>query len=158
MGLWTRACLARFRILNAEQIESLRLPELSAAGVEIYLPPLKELRSIVERMRGISSHMELVADLAGNLTVTFQTPLLSTTTRFKNLHHPAGDGGRQPFQPDPDTKTECRVDIKRFWSFLQCSILSPRSVLCCFVENVALVLRVQTFDEGNLVFYIPCLT
>ena len=71
-------------------------------------------------------HLTLLADMAGNLTVTFQTPLLSTATYFKNLNHPVPDGGRQSYRPDPDTKAECRLDIKRFWSFLQCHTLSPK--------------------------------
>lgn len=76
--------------------------------------------------------------------------------RFRNLPRPAGDGAPPP--PSAARPAECRVDLRRFWSFLQCFLLSPKSVLCCFVEGVALVLRVQTFEEGNLVFYLPCLT
>jgi len=144
------------RVLNAEQIDSLRLPELAAAKVEIFLPPLRELRSIVERMRGISAHVTLSADMAGHLEVEFQSPLVSATTHYQGLQHPAAVDGAQP--PDPGTQAECRVDIRRMWSFLHCHLLTPRSVLGCFIEGIALIFRVQTFEEGNLVFYLPCVT
>lgn len=30
-----------------------------------------------------------------------------------------------------------RVDIRRMWSFLHCHLLTPRSVLGCFIEGIA---------------------
>eukprot|EP01006_Ploeotia_vitrea_P058465 TRINITY_DN69484_c0_g1_i1.p1 TRINITY_DN69484_c0_g1~~TRINITY_DN69484_c0_g1_i1.p1 ORF type:complete len:281 (+),score=15.44 TRINITY_DN69484_c0_g1_i1:43-885(+) len=143
------------RVLTANEIANLNLPACDQPKVEIYLPQLKEMRNVVEGMRVFSPHVSLVADMAGSLTLTGITNTLTTSTYFKNLEHPIKDGGGM-HQPDPTIKTECKVDVKKLCHFLQVQLLQPRSVLCCLVENCAVILRVSTVDEITLVYFLPC--
>ncbi len=55
---------------------------------------------------------------------------------------------------NPEVRCAVSVDIKKFYKFLFSHLVSPRMVLCGFVESTALVLHVA-LDEVNITYYIP---
>lgn len=65
--------------------------------------------------------------------------------------------GRSPPRHNPDQSASVKVDIKKFVKFLYSYQVSPQNVICCIVENQALVLHVL-LDDLFLTYYIPVLT
>uniref|UniRef100_A0A673SQM8 HUS1 checkpoint clamp component n=1 Tax=Suricata suricatta TaxID=37032 RepID=A0A673SQM8_SURSU len=63
-------------------------PAIPDADVSIYLPVLKTMKSIVEKMKNISNHLIIEANLSGELNLKIETELVCVTTHFKDLGNP----------------------------------------------------------------------
>ncbi|XP_018011321.1 checkpoint protein HUS1 isoform X2 [Hyalella azteca] len=102
--------------------------------VSIYLPPIKTLRHVVDRMKTFSSRATLSGSRSGTLVVSVSNSEVAASTHFRNLTVPAWDADRND---DPETAYGTSVDIKKLSSFLQgdhntakviCNIVSGRLV------------------------------
>ncbi|XP_069469433.1 checkpoint protein HUS1 isoform X3 [Ambystoma mexicanum] len=92
-----------------------REPNVPDFDVSIYLPVLKTMKSIVERMKNLSNFVVIEANRNGQMNLMIETDLVSVTTNFKDLGNPPWDkllentenisiltvghhyGGRRPF-------------------------------------------------------------
>ena len=52
------------------------------------MPPLKLLKSVVDRMKNLSNFVLLSANQRGQMKVKVQTDLVTVTTYFNDLDHP----------------------------------------------------------------------
>ncbi len=57
--------------------------------MSIHFPALKQLRLVVEKMKGMSKHCEIAANHDGDLTLRFQTATVSIATHYHELHNVA---------------------------------------------------------------------
>jgi len=143
------------QILTAVQLQSYVEPVLPDPEVYIMMPPLKNLKNVIERMKNIESFLILQANMAGELTLKVQTDNISVATFYRKLEHPNIEGKNAPVA-NPDQKAKVKVDIKKFSRFLFSHIIVPRNVICCIVEDTALVLHVL-LDDLFITYYIPVL-
>ncbi|XP_068252695.1 checkpoint protein HUS1 isoform X5 [Nyctibius grandis] len=68
-----------------------REPSVPDFDVSIYLPALKTMKSVVERMKNLSSSIVIEANLSGEMNLKIETDLVSVTTHFKDLGNPPWD-------------------------------------------------------------------
>ncbi|MGH0143843.1 UNVERIFIED_CONTAM: hypothetical protein FKN15_038431 [Acipenser sinensis] len=64
-------------------------PSVPDFDVSIYLPPLKTMKNVVERMKNLSNFLVLEANLNGEMNLKIETDLVSVTTHFKDLGNPS---------------------------------------------------------------------
>ncbi|XP_005811763.1 checkpoint protein HUS1 [Xiphophorus maculatus] len=127
--------------------------------VSVYLPPLKTMKSVVDRMKNLSNFLVMEANLNGDMNLKIQTDLVSVTTHFKDLGNPAwGDDSSQDGGPsqsrDPEVMAEVTVDIRKLQQFLMGQQVNPSKALCNIVhQNV--VHLVLLHEDVSLQYFIP---
>lgn len=141
---------------NWDAYEEPAMPEFD---VSIYMPPLKVLKNVIERMKNLSSFLILAANQNGYMTLGIDTDLASVTTHFKNLDTPTweGDPSSQPHNRDPDKMAEARVDIKKLATFLHSQQVSPNRVICNIVNGKA-VQFLLLHEDLSLQYVIPAVS
>jgi hypothetical protein len=125
------------------------------------MPSLKELKSIVDKMKGLNDKLIITATLANTLTFSIESQFVNVSTFYKSLDHPilsqtTGNNNRQPFQKDNDTRAVAKVDIKKFWKFLFAYGLGTNEIICSIIEERAIVMKI-TLDDLDMHYYIPVL-
>ncbi|KAM7390041.1 hypothetical protein PAMA_008286 [Pampus argenteus] len=63
-------------------------PSMPDFDVSIYLPPLKTIKNVVDRMKNLSNFLVIEANLNGEMNLKIETDLVSITTHFKDLGNP----------------------------------------------------------------------
>jgi HUS1 checkpoint protein len=57
--------------------------------VSVYMPTLKVLRNVVDRMKSLSNFVRVSACNSGKMKLCVETELVSVTTYFRDLSRPA---------------------------------------------------------------------
>ena len=133
-------------------------PTMLPHDVSICLPPLRLLKSVIERLKNMDGCLILTANSKGSLTLQVETDVVSVTTYFKDLENPvvegsdsgmtAGGGGQ-----DPEQRVEVRLDIRRFLQFIAAQG-TPEKVIC----NLAGRRGIQLFvlmDSVHIQYFLP---
>ncbi|TNN31588.1 Checkpoint protein HUS1 [Liparis tanakae] len=63
-------------------------PSMPDFHVSVYLPPLKTMKNVVDRMKNLSNFLVMEANLSGEMNLKIETDLVSVTTHFKDLGNP----------------------------------------------------------------------
>ncbi|XP_029423743.1 checkpoint protein HUS1 [Nannospalax galili] len=125
--------------------------------VSIYLPALKTMKSVVEKMKNISNHLVIEANLNGELNLKIETELVCVTTHFKDLGNPPSSSESTSQDRRPEDMAEVHVDIKKLLQFLAGQQVTPTRALCNIVSN-----RIVHFDllheDVSLQYFIPALS
>ncbi|XP_028288990.1 checkpoint protein HUS1 [Parambassis ranga] len=134
-------------------------PDMPDFDVSIYLPPLKTMKNVVDRMKNLSNFLVIEANLNGEMNLKIETDLVSVTTHFKDLGNPPwGDDASQDAGPsqsrDPDTMAEARVDIRRLQQFLMGQQVTPSRAMCNIVHQRVLHL-ILLHEDVSLQYFIP---
>ncbi|XP_033854575.3 checkpoint protein HUS1-like isoform X1 [Acipenser ruthenus] len=132
-------------------------PSVPDFDVSIYLPPLKTMKNVVERMKNLSNFLVLEANLNGEMNLKIETDLVSVTTHFKDLGNPSwGDNGSQDSTQDrdPETMMDVKVDIRKLLQFLACQQVNPSKVICNIV-NKRIVHFILLHEDVSLQYFIP---
>ncbi|XP_037389956.1 checkpoint protein HUS1 isoform X5 [Pygocentrus nattereri] len=104
---------------------------LAAELVSIYLPPLKTMKSVVDRMKNLSNYLVVEANLNGEMNLKIETDLVSVTTHFRDLGNPPwGDNAVQSQSRDVETMAHARVDIRKLQQFLMGQQVNPNKSMC----------------------------
>jgi HUS1 checkpoint protein len=56
--------------------------------VYITMPPLKHIRTVIDRMKNLEQYLQLQANMAGELTLRVESEMVSVATFFRGLEHP----------------------------------------------------------------------
>lgn len=67
---------------------ALQLSQCFNFQVSVYMPPLKLLRNVVDRMKNLSNFVLLSANQCGQMKIKVETDLVTVTTYFNDLDHP----------------------------------------------------------------------
>lgn len=174
------------KVLSMEVVERIHQPQTQEPDVNIYLPPLAQIKTISERFtrlalattRGASSsagpRLELSANMHGSLKISVKTDALNITSRWTGLSHPELDPAHFPggLEDHPTTKmkelggpngeneagwSRVRIDAKDWSRVLSVGRVCAR-VIACFINEGALVLYVYLPSDENGVEEVPCLT
>jgi len=143
-------------LLTHDKLQEYAEPTLPDPEVYIMMPPLKGLKNVIDRMKNIDNYLILQANMAGELTLKVQTDNISIATFYRKLEHPHIEG-KEPPTTNSDQKAKVKVDVKKFARFLYSSHIGPRNVICCIVEDTALVLHVL-LDDLFITYYIPVIS
>lgn len=105
-------------------------PDMPDIDVSIYLPSLKLLKNIVDRMKSMSNFVTVAANMSGELRLRMETDVVMATTYFRDLqNHHFDTSVSSQSTPDLTTLYEARVDIRKFSQFLQ-NQFNPTKVIC----------------------------
>ncbi|XP_060681518.1 checkpoint protein HUS1 [Hemiscyllium ocellatum] len=133
-------------------------PSVPDFDVSIYLPVLKIMKSVVERMKNLANHIIIEANQNGEMNLKIDTDLVSVTTHFKELGNPPWvEEGTQPdsYQiSDPTSMAEARIDIKRLLQFLAGQQVNPSKAICNIVTN-KVIHFVLLHEDVSLQYFIP---
>ncbi|XP_043920827.1 checkpoint protein HUS1 isoform X4 [Protopterus annectens] len=137
-----------------------REPGLPDFDVSIYLPPLKTIKSVVERMKNLSNFVVIEANLNGEMNLKIETDLVSVATHFKDLGNPpwVNEDGTQGFSRArvPESMAEARVDIKKLLQFLAGQQVNPSKSICNIVSK-RIVYFILLHEDVSLQYFIPAL-
>ncbi|XP_025003370.2 checkpoint protein HUS1 isoform X2 [Gallus gallus] len=133
------------RVIPRRLWNDFREPVVPDFDVSIYLPVLKTMKSIVERMKNLSNYIVIEANLSGEMNLKIETDVVSVTTHFKDLGNPpwASEDGCQSSAQGRDLQSmaEVRIDIKKLQQLLVGQQVNPTKALCN-IHRIAKSLRV----------------
>ncbi|KAJ2000258.1 Checkpoint protein hus1 [Coemansia thaxteri] len=138
------------RMLTALQMEAIREPMVPDGQVHIMMPPLNNVRSIAERMKGMGDRVAVSANKEGEMTIRVANDLTDITTYFRGLETLAYDNTQEPSadeRPSSEFYTAV-VDMKNFLRFLQSYHVAPKNIVCCIVEQHAVMFYVYIGSSG----------
>ncbi|XP_069814658.1 checkpoint protein HUS1 isoform X2 [Dendropsophus ebraccatus] len=118
--------------------------------VSIYLPALKTMKSVVERMKNV-----IEANRNGEIRLKIETDLVSVSTHFKDLGNPPWVSD-EPSQSDPDIMSIARVDIRKLLQFLAGQQVNPNKALCNIVHK-RMVHFILLHEDVSLQYFIPAI-
>ncbi|XP_040289192.1 checkpoint protein HUS1 isoform X2 [Bufo gargarizans] len=129
--------------------------------VSIYLPAIKTMKSVVERMKNLSNFIVIEANRNGEINLKIETDLVSVSTHFKDLGNPpwVSDEPSQSYtqERDPDIMSEARVDIKKLLQFLAGQQVNPNKAICNIVHK-RMVHFMLLHDDASLQYFIPAIS
>jgi HUS1 checkpoint protein len=133
-------------------------PTMLSHDISICLPPLRLLKSVVERLKNMDGCLILAANSKGSLTLQIETDVVSVTTYFKDLENPTVEGSGCNMTAggedrDPEQYAQVRLDIKQFLQFIAAQG-TPERVIC----NLAGRRGIQLFvlmDSVHIQYFIP---
>ncbi|KAB0342797.1 hypothetical protein FD754_019723, partial [Muntiacus muntjak] len=127
------------KVIPRKLWKDLQEPTVPDADVSIYLPVLKTMKSVVEKMKNISNHLVnckilnlqiIEANLNGELNLKIETELVCVTTHFKDLENPplASENGSQ--DRNSEEMAEVHIDIRKLLQFLAGQQVNPTKATC----------------------------
>ncbi|MFT7800215.1 checkpoint protein HUS1 [Arapaima gigas] len=130
-------------------------PSVPDFDVSIYLPPLKTMKNVIDRMKNLSNFLVLEANKNGEMNLKIETDLVSVSTHFKDLGNPPWDdddsqGGSQ----ECAKMAQVRVDIKRLQQFLTSQQVNPNKAVCNIVRE-RIVHFILLHEDVSLQYFIP---
>lgn len=115
------------------------------------------MKSVVEKMKNISNHLVIEANLNGDLNLKIETELLCVTTHFKDLGNPILPSESVSQNRHPEDMVEVHIDIRKLLQFLAGQQVTPTKAVCNIVSN-----RIVHFDllldDISLQYFIPALS
>ncbi|XP_075905272.1 checkpoint protein HUS1 isoform X1 [Nelusetta ayraudi] len=135
-------------------------PVMPDFDVSIYLPPLKTMKNIIDRMKNLSNFLVMEANQNGEMNLKIETDLVSVTTHFKELGNPPwGEGASQNTGPsqggrDLEGMAQARVDIRKLQQFLIGQQVNPTKAMCNIVQDSVIHLILLDQDM-SLQYFIP---
>ncbi|XP_016003386.1 checkpoint protein HUS1 isoform X2 [Rousettus aegyptiacus] len=142
------------KVIPRKLWKDLQEPVVPDSDVSIYLPVLKTVKSVVERMKNISNHLIVEANLNGDLNLKIESELVCVTTHFKDLGNPPSDASHGR---DPEQMAEVHVDIRKLLQFLAGQQSTPTKAVCRIVGDKVLHLDVL-HEDVSLQYFIPALS
>ncbi|KAK5877700.1 hypothetical protein CesoFtcFv8_025181 [Champsocephalus esox] len=134
-------------------------PGMPDFDVSIYLPPLKTMKNVIDRMKNLSNFLVVEANLSGQMNLKIDTDLVSVSTHFKDLGNPpwgaegSQQGGPSPSR-DPDAMARTRVDIRKLQQFLVGQQVNPSKAMCNIVHE-RVVHLILLHEDVSLQYFIP---
>ncbi|KAI5634180.1 hus1-like protein domain-containing protein [Phthorimaea operculella] len=136
-------------------------PIVPQPDITIELPPLKQLRTTIDRMRTMSPEVVIRASAEGRLTLQISTDMAKVSTRFKDLPVDSFAGPIDHSDSESETQNEdisqvcaCRVDAKKLSIFLTADQISHMRTVCSIVHKKLVKLCLHTNENVNLQFFI----
>lgn len=118
------------KVIPRKLWKDLQEPTVPDSDVSIYLPVLKTMKSIVEKMRNLSNHLIIEANLSGDLNLKIETELVCVTTHFKDLGNPPLASEDASQDRDPEQMAEVHIDIRKLLQFLAGQQVNPTRAVC----------------------------
>ncbi|KAI0259104.1 cell cycle checkpoint [Gloeopeniophorella convolvens] len=150
----------RIEVMKPADVALLTEPRCPEPDVQIMLPPLAKMRTVVERMRTLSDIIAVRANSSGCLQLSASTEVVKADITWNNCTHPRmyDDNGEDHEKPDPQQLFSVLVHTRSFLKFLNAHTVS-KTTIACICQGHCLILFVYIGDSadvgGVLTFYIP---
>lgn len=155
------------RLLSKQQMDNVREPNVPESQVHVMLPSLGDIRSVTERIKKMGEgRMMVEANWQGQLRLSSGSDQVRLLTTFEGLENPRYGTD----MATPEGFFGAVVETKGLLKFLQSYHVAPRNVVCCVVEQCALVFyvyvgsvvgveegRVGETAVGTLTYFLPVL-
>ncbi|XP_006821568.1 checkpoint protein HUS1-like [Saccoglossus kowalevskii] len=145
--------------------EDYQEPPMPEFDISIYMPPLRLLRNVIDRMKNLSSYVILSGNGNGEMNLSVETDMVSVTTHFRDLSNPTwnkdGELEESQYEISQDGQSQnfvsARIDIKKFSNFLIGQQMNPSKVICNIVHNKVIhFFLIQ--DDLSLQYFIPVIS
>lgn len=124
------------------------------------LPPLANLHTVVDRMKGLSNHLHITAKLSdqrADLTLSVMTETTSVSTSYSDLSvasYTENDNDNESLNPSSETTVEALVELKSFSKCLYGHQAQPKHAVCCVLPSCVMVHLIIPSDV-LLTYYLP---
>lgn len=129
-------------------------PQVRGPDVSVYLPALKTLKNVVERMANVGSHVLVEANLKGSMNLSVETDGVTIKSYFKNLGNPPNALPCMSQGKDPENMVQVRVDNRKLLQFFDRQQINPSVAICNILSNTLLHL-VLVHEDLSLQYFIP---
>ncbi|XP_052012182.1 checkpoint protein HUS1B [Apodemus sylvaticus] len=129
-------------------------PQVCRPDVSVYLPAMKTLRNMVEKMANVGSHVLVEANLKGNMNLSAETEGVTIKSYFKNLGNPPNAVLCMSQGKDPENMVQVRVDNRKLLQFFEGQQINPSVAICNILSNTLLHL-VLVHEDISLQYFIP---
>ncbi|KAI0077802.1 cell cycle checkpoint [Panus rudis PR-1116 ss-1] len=173
-------------IMRPNDVEKLVEPMCPEPEVQIIMPDLIKLKTVVERLRAHSDIIGVYANNSGRLQISSATESVSVKVEWNKLKNPVLSNATQTQDPsrsgsqtlpnsgsqpasqqssqqskrDPTQNYGVLVSIKSFLKFINTHLTSTTTI-ACICQNHALILYVYIGEPGThggvLTFYVPAI-
>ena len=138
------------QMMNEQDMIEYKEPDLANPEVQIYLPPLKIFRGVVDRLKNVVDQVTLHATSRGTLSLTADTPSLESSIEFRNLSMLSSE----EVDGNPDGETELKIDLKKLSRVLTAERAQVHSDIIASFHDSALVLHFLG-EAAYISSYIP---
>ena len=127
-------------------------PAMPDFHVSIYLPQFKMLRTVVERMKNLTTNITISANREGSLSLSVETDVVSVETHFKDLGNPVVDQSAEV--SSQSEFVSAMINIKKLNHFLWGDQVNPNKVVCNVVKDKMIHLFLL-HDDVSIQYFIP---
>nr|ACO14662.1 Checkpoint protein HUS1 [Caligus clemensi] len=129
--------------------------------IGIFLPPLKNLKHIVERYKNLGQAMTLQVDTTGEqgcLKFKLESDSISLGTYFQDLEIPKinHSGTSEPPSGAINGTATVKIELRRFNLFLHSEQINPRKVIANFI-NDKMIHIFLVHDDIFMQYFIPAI-
>nr|CAG4647633.1 EOG090X0TJE [Megafenestra aurita]SVE92833.1 EOG090X0TJE [Megafenestra aurita] len=119
-------------------------PEVMDPDLSVFMPQLRLMKSIVERMKNLANMATLHITSEGALILTVETDTVSVSSHFDGLH----------VEKQKEEQASVTIELKRLSNFLSNEQLSPQRVVCDVVQSKVMHLNFLS-ESYSLQLYLP---
>ncbi|XP_039703051.1 checkpoint protein HUS1 [Pteropus medius] len=144
------------KVIPRKLWKDLQEPVVPDSDVSIYLPVLKTVKSVVERMKNISNHLVIDANVRADVSHLPKQSLCCCPVTCEDVPvlSASADASRDR---NPEQMAEVHVDIRKFLQFLAGQQANPTKAVCSIVSDKVLHLDVL-HEDVSLQYFIPALS
>ncbi|KAI8802434.1 checkpoint protein Hus1/Mec3 [Cladochytrium replicatum] len=154
-------------VLNKAESDAFKEPMVPEPQVHIMMPPLANVKVIMDRMKSMSNFITVAANMSGDFVMKVKAQEVQLETTFTDLVNPELDPtqvdvSKYPsMHRDPAEFAEARVHVRDFGKFVHSYAVNPTNVVCCIIEKHGLVFYLYIGEDnsdqslGTLTYYIP---
>nr|CAG4646780.1 EOG090X0TJE [Macrothrix elegans] len=119
-------------------------PNEEIADISLYLPHLKVMKSIVERMKNLANMGTLHVTAEGLLKITVETDTVSVASHFDDLH----------VEKHRENEASVTIELKRLSNLLSHEQLNATRVICDVIQSKTMHLKFVS-ESFTFQFYLP---
>ncbi|KZV79678.1 cell cycle checkpoint [Exidia glandulosa HHB12029] len=161
----------RVAVQRPADVARMKEPLCPEPDVHVVLPPLKALRTVLERKAKLSDVVAIRCNKRGCLKLAIETEVVGVETTWDGCTHPNMDDnehGSQSQKPadmhddqDPEAFASVLLPVKALIRFMNCHVVSTTTIagLCQGFCVIMYVYIGEMQDAGGvLTFYIPAIS
>ncbi|VDB90867.1 unnamed protein product [Peniophora sp. CBMAI 1063] len=153
----------RIDIMKPQDVAELKEPLCPEPDVHIVLPPLQDIRPVVERLRALGDVVAVRANRSGKLQISAATENAKIDVVWDKLQNPriGEDGPSQEApaeNPDPERMFGVLLRTRSLLQFLSAHVVSTTTIACvCHQHAMIFYVYVgEVADAGGvLTFFLP---
>lgn len=148
-------------VMSAARLAECREPEVETRVRGFTLPNLSRLYNVVERMKGLGTRMELLAEIGerfASLAVQMLTDNVSVSTVYEKLPIASMSFETETAESPGEelVQSDCTVDLKNLRGALYGYQIQPKHGICFILRNCVLVhLMGDGSSSADISYYIP---
>ncbi|OQS01154.1 hypothetical protein ACHHYP_01723 [Achlya hypogyna] len=150
-------------VVSMASAENYKEPRVPSPTVAVEIPALRSLRTVTDRLKAMQKYLTIEAKMDGSLRLRVQSDTFALETqhvnfkpRFDLVQDAEVDGDGSSTEVATDRASTVRVDGRHFAKMLSVDGNAVTTVLCCLIDNRALVLHsILCEGFGSFTCYSP---